>query len=314
MTGALDQIWMTPLLRRNAAVLRVGLGSLGLLYYLSHYFQRHELFGPQAFWSHESFIASISEIRTFSVYVAATDALSFDLIYHIGILAALSCALGLGGRISIALHYVMIWSLYQRNPALLDGGDNLTYLLLPALLLTKSTDYFAVLTRKSRGGTAGVIIHNLGTFLIIVQVLSVYFLSGIFKAHGDLWLNGTALYYILRTPEFFASPLSPYLFTNVFVVTVGTYAAMLLLIFITPLVSMKRTREHVIILALLFHLSIAILMGLWGFAFTMMLCDVMLLPESRIATISDAIRARVNRGLTVGRPADGRKVLSDEPV
>ncbi|WNY33675.1 hypothetical protein Q9Q99_17045 [Curtobacterium flaccumfaciens] len=45
----------------------------------------------------------------------------FEVVFHAAILAAAAVTIGFGGRWSIAVHYVLLWSTYGQNPALLDG-------------------------------------------------------------------------------------------------------------------------------------------------------------------------------------------------
>lgn len=157
------------------------------------------------------------------------------------------------------------------------------------LLLTRSTDYLALGSRKTKQSICGTLTHNLGVMLIVVQVLALYAVSGLYKLGGDLWINGTAVYYVLRTPDFMASSLNSLLFTNAAAVTSATYTSMLLLASMPLLVLNPRTREHALACAIGFHLSIGILMGLWGFALTMILCDVVLLPEQRLKQLAQSL-------------------------
>ncbi|MEJ8643319.1 hypothetical protein WKI68_21860 [Streptomyces sp. MS1.HAVA.3] len=52
----------------------------------------------------------------------------FEIVFHAGMLAALAVTCGVGGRLGLAVHWALLWSVYQRQPVLLDGGDNLAYL------------------------------------------------------------------------------------------------------------------------------------------------------------------------------------------
>ncbi|WP_239011604.1 hypothetical protein [Streptomyces sp. S-9] len=113
----------------------------------------------------------------------------FELVYHLGIAAALAVMLGVGGRPGLALHWALLWSVYQRQPVLLDGGDNLAYVVIPFLLLTHCYDRFALptglasrLARHVPGHLRAVSVpfHNLGVLMVAAQICLVYVVSGLY--------------------------------------------------------------------------------------------------------------------------------------
>jgi len=305
-----SSLWEQPRGLVSTAALRIGLGAVGLLYYLSHFLERRFFFGPDGVWSWEVFRGLLSDTNSFSLYALSQSLWWFEVLYFLGIAAALACITGVGGRLGVAVHWVMLWSIYQRNPALLDGGDNLAYVLLPFLALTASTRTLTLWTGRRRRQPDGVqlgrpvstaaalgptatFIHNMALIVIIGQICIVYLVSGLYKFGGELWINGTALYYILRTPEFMWDPVSPMVFTNGPIVTLGTYGAMFLLAFLPLLVLNRSTRATALFAVMGLHLSIAVLMGLWGFALTMIVCDLVLLGDDHLIRMGARIRSRV---------------------
>ncbi|MFF4591047.1 hypothetical protein [Streptomyces sp. NPDC001388] len=114
------------------------LGFVGLMYYLSHYGDRHYLFGPgaDAVLPHRLFVEQVQEKGSFSAYAWSTSEAWFEGVFHLGLLAALSVTVGVGGRVVLAAHGILLWSLHERQWAFLDGGDNLAQLVIPMLLLT----------------------------------------------------------------------------------------------------------------------------------------------------------------------------------
>lgn len=111
----------------------------------------------------------------------------------------------------LAAHWVFLWSIFQRRHSLLDGGDNLAYVVIPMLLLTRRYDHFSISTGAARWISARILgtirslsipLHNLGVLAIALQITLAYVTSGLYKIQGRLWQDGTALFYIMRVPEF----------------------------------------------------------------------------------------------------------------
>ncbi|MGW3747023.1 hypothetical protein ACWD62_42620 [Streptomyces sp. NPDC005146] len=148
-------------------------------------------------------------------------------------LSALAVTFGVGGRPVLVMHWVLLWSVYQRQPLILDGGDNLAYLVIPMLVLTRCYDRLSLSpgrngrwTRRMPAGLGALQapLHNLGVLAIATQICLVYVTSGLYKVQGKLWQDGAALFYIMRIPEFSLPGVSDLVYGNDMLVFVGTYS------------------------------------------------------------------------------------------
>lgn len=309
---------------------RALLGFVGLMYYVGQYGERTYLFGPEGALPHADFLEQVSG---FSLYTLSGSDGWFQFLFHLGAAAALAVTLGIGGRAGLALHWVLLWSLYQRQPALLDGGDNLAYIVIPFLLLTRCYGRFALPTgaaarlreRMPKWWEAITTpLHNLGVLAIAVQICMVYVVSGLFKVMGDQWQDGTALFYIMRVDEFELPGWSSLVYENDLLVALGTYATIAFLVYFPLGVIAPALRPWAAAASIGFHLSIAFFMGLTGFALTMVACDLVFLSGALdravlwSRTCHERLRKRVQQH-TEPRPVvvaaeDGRKTREHELV
>jgi hypothetical protein len=262
---------------------RALLGFVGLMYYVGQYRERNYLFGPDGVLPHEEFTA---QLNGFSVYALSGSTAFFQVVYHLGIAVALAVMLGVGGRPGLALHWVLLWSVYQRQPGLLDGGDNLAYVVIPFLLLTRCYDRFALPTGLAarlaervpgRLRAVSVPLHNLGVLMVAAQICLVYVVSGLYKVMGEEWQDGTALFYIMRVAEFELPGWSHLVYENDVLVVLGTYGTVAFLVYFPMGVLVPALRPWAAAVSICFHLSIAFFMGLTGFALTMIACDLVFL-------------------------------------
>jgi len=183
--------------------------------------------------------------------------------------------------------WVFTWSIFQRNPPLLDGGDNLMVIVLGYLVVVDTGQHLAV--RGTREETdpeslrwrLGTLLHNAGLLLIVVQVCVVYLASALFKAAGELWQNGTALYYVLRVQEFALPGVSELLYTSPLVVTAATYGTVLFQLAFPFLLFNRVTRLIAFAGAVMMHSGIAVLMGLVTFSWIMSSVEFVLIDEDR---------------------------------
>lgn len=263
---------------------RAGLGFVALMLFMTHYRQRSYMWGSDGVWPWSSFTAQLSESGTFSLFALSRSELWFEVVFHAAILVSAAVMVGFGGRGMLFVHWVLLWSFGQRNPMLLDGGDNLAHIVLLMLLLTHCFDRLRLfppmfILAKLRDHWLSVLLHNIGVLAIGAQICLVYLVSGLYKVQGEMWQDGTALYYILRVPEFMWPGVSEHIFTNALLVTVMSYAATLMLVMFPVMILVDWLRGPATIMMILFHLSIALLMGLTGFALTMIACDLIFLDQ-----------------------------------
>lgn len=283
------------------AVVRIGVGVGQLSLYLADYGDRRFLYGADGAFAR----SDISMAGGFNLYTVAGDSVAaFEVVYHLGALACLALALGLGGRLIVALTWVTSWSTWQANPMLIDGGDNLTMIVLPLLFFSQSMSRLSLRPRLGvlerlrwlERNWIGILLHNAAVVGVMGQICVVYFVSGIYKMQGQMWVDGTALYYIMRTPEFFHPTLSPLFFENDTLVVLGTYSAMVLLVAFPFMVLSRSVRRWAVAAMLGFHFSIALFMGLTSFALVMMACDCVFVSNE-----IERVRTRMKQRLRLRR-------------
>ncbi|MFE1260020.1 HTTM domain-containing protein [Streptomyces albogriseolus] len=303
ITDRLDFWSLHPVAVTGVSGTRVLLGFVGLMYYVSQYQERNYLFGPDGVLPHEDFKA---QLTGFSLYTLSASPWYFQLVYHLGIAAALAVMLGVGGRPGLALHWALLWSVYQRQPGLLDGGDNLAYVVIPFLLLTRCYDRFSLptglasrLARRVPGHLRAMSVpfHNLGVLMVAAQICLVYVVSGLYKVMGEEWQDGTALFYIMRVAEFELPGWSHLVYENDVLVVLGTYGTVAFLVYFPLGVLVPALRPWAATASICFHLSIAFFMGLTGFALTMIACDLVFLSGALDRAVLWA-RGRLARHLT----------------
>lgn len=236
--AAVDKWSTRPVAVLGASGTRCLLGFVGFMYYVSQYTDRRYLFGPDGVLPHREFTDQIGS--TFNLYAWSASHTWFELVFHAGALAALAVTLGMGGRAGLAVHWALLWSVYQRQPALLDGGDNLAYVVIPLLLLTRCYDRFSLpagFVDRLKDRVPGTVralstpMHDLGVLAIAAQISLVYVVSGLYKVMGDVWQDGTALFYIMRVPEFELPGVSSPVYENDLIVCLGTYATVLFMVY-----------------------------------------------------------------------------------
>jgi hypothetical protein len=291
-TRLLDLLERKAEMRRRLiglALIRIGFGFTMVLHYLVNLPYREVLYGPHGQTSFETFSASQHlSGAPFSLYAMNGSRAWFTTVYFLGLAIALAWAV-LGGHVLTAANAIFIWSLDQRNPNILDGGDNLVRILLIFLIFTTTNAYFSPGARFVRARLAGqagtphlrTAVHNTAALLIVFQICVVYAFASFWKLVDTRWREGNALYYISQLRQFEYSNVFTQLMHNSVAVTVATYLTVLVQAMVVLLIVSRRLwlRELVLLLVIGLHVGIMMTMGLVSFGLFMIAADATLLSD-----------------------------------
>lgn len=247
---------------------RILVGAAGVHYYLSNHAYRHLMFGPHAYVAGTGL-----EDRGLTVYALARDGLTFDLLYHAGLVAALAFGV-LGGRVLAGAHAAFFWSLHARNVGLFDGGDAFGRIVTVVMVLVVTNAYLApgaarrrIRLARERDPSWRRVLHNAAVVMVVFQLAVVYLSAAVFKLMDGAWRSGTALHQIAQLEDYRFVTWEPAV-RNALLVGVLTYGAMALEMgFVGTL--WRRSRLIVVASLAAMHLVLAVVMGLVGFALHM---------------------------------------------
>ncbi|MBN6053148.1 HTTM domain-containing protein, partial [Nonomuraea sp. RK-328] len=298
------------------AVLRVGYGLILLGVLLVNHGDRRLLWGPESPWTKDLFTERLAEKDTFSLFALADSDVRFDLLYHAFVILAVLFALGWRTRWVTPVLVVMLWSWRERQPWLLDGGDDVMLLVLIYLCFADLSARWSMDARraKRRAGNGAAepvaapandlrwrmatILHNSALLAVLVQVCIIYVDTGLLKVRGELWQEGTALYYILHVEDIQPFPgLSRAVYDNMFLVILGSYAAVFLQLSFPLLMLNRVTRALGLIAVTGMHLGIGLLMGLVSFSLIMIATDLLFIRDSTYERFACFVRTARMRHL-----------------
>jgi predicted DCC family thiol-disulfide oxidoreductase YuxK len=104
--------------------------------------------------------------------------------------------------------------------------------------------------------------------LMQLQMAVIYFSAGIEKLYGDMWWSGIAPWVALNNNETAFFPMG-FLADQFWIVNLMAFGTILIEISYTFLIWSFKTRPYLLVAALLLHISIAVMMGMYYFASVM---------------------------------------------
>lgn len=208
-----------------------------------------------------------------------------ELIRWICVIILLVVASGWRPRYTALFHWWIVFS-FQTSAVTLDGGDQISAILALLILPVALTDgrrwhwQSSGLPEDVNANTRTLrkIVALTALVAIRVQVSIVYFHAATGKLSVEEWVNGTALYYWLTNPTFglpdWLRVMEP-LLTSRWIVVITWAVLFVETGLFMALVMPKGTRKYWLIVGILFHVGIAVTMGL--FSFSLAMCAALIL-------------------------------------
>lgn len=275
--------------------------ALGLL--LTNFNTRYYTYGSASAWTGSLGEASgsFSDNPIFGIFhsIAGND-LAVTLYFLVLIVLAIALLVGLRARIVLPVFLVLWIGLIESSHFGSDQGDNAMRIGLFLLMFTdhsarwsfdakrraKNENYQGTTLTKLVKGTRVLpanltnLWHNLAIVALACQVFMIYVSGALFKAGGEPWRDGTAVYGPLHTMRFGPWPeLSDLITTMGWTVAVGAIGSIILQASFPGALLFRWTRIPVLFGMVSFHIGIAVLMGLPWFSLAMVAIDAIFIRD-----------------------------------
>ena len=289
------------------AVTRIlfGITALGLL--ISNFSTRLYTFGPGSAWNGElaAPVSDFPKIWLFSAFHAVMgDAVLYTLLYLALVAVAVLFTIGWRFRIVLPVFFCLWIGFIEANDMVGDQGDNMFRIALVMLFFADPAARWSLDARRrakrgewfapgSQPALIGTMLHNLALVALTAQVCFVYASGALYKAGGDPWAKGWAVYDPLQTARFGTWPVLSDLVTAWGPMVVAISWGSILLQVAFPLMLLTRPTRLIGLLGILsFHIGIAVLMGLPWFSLTMIAIDSIFIRDRTWQRLSAGVVRR----------------------
>lgn len=285
------------------AVVRIVFGLTALGFLAANWSNRHYLWGNAAQWASPLDRNGGFE-WPFTLFAGGSGQLELTLKL-LGV-AGLLVAMVLGWRTRVVAPLVLVsWvSLIESNPVYGDQSDNIFRILLIYLCFADLSGRWSLDERRRRKASAssrsrptaqlvGNLFHNLAVLAIGVQICVIYVMSGLFKASGGTWQDGTAVFYPLQVSHYRPwPPLADLLSSNAFGVAVASYFSVAIQLAFPLMLLWRPTRIVALVGVAGMHLGIAVVMGLPFFSLFIMAGDQIFIRDATYRAVAAKVRQK----------------------
>ena len=258
-------------------IFRVLIGFSVLKDFFAYFYNRNHLFNSNGIVSYETYQDIMNYYKLGYLNIDFSNFINVNIFCTLGIAFSITFILGLFPRFSALILFFLLMLFKFRNIFLMDGGDNIITAILPLFLFINSESLIGSYNRlKEKIGIANSFyvfqIHKLFVFGIMLQVCIIYLFAGLHKLQGEVWTNGTALYYILNSEDFSAYAINEYITRLPIIVYFLTWFTIVFQLSFPFLVWLPKTRKALLILGILLHIGIFVMMRIDNFSFIMLVC------------------------------------------
>ena len=174
--------------------------------------------------------------------------------------AAALLTIGWRTKLMSILFYLGMLAIHNRNLVSSSGADVLLLTFGFNLMLSPCGAAYSVdawLASRRRGTLAEPLIIPWAMRLIQIQISLVYTFAVLLKFGGNLWLNGTAMHYVVTDTEVNRFDLG-FLTQYPILINLMTYSALAMELSLAFLIWVKAARPLVLVLGLMLHTGILI--------------------------------------------------------
>ena len=221
----------------------------------------------------------------------------------------LSCtAFMLGWRTAWVKWIVLIGQIsYEvRTPALFYGVDKILAALLFILCLAPigralSLDRVRAVRAAKRARLRATLPPYTSSWagactrLMQIQMVALFFYSGIEKLRGDEWWNGDAVWFLFASSEYYSPVLLDLLARQYWLVNVATYSTILIELAFPFLIWQRRTRPYLFAAAIFLHLQFMIFMALYYFSVVMIMGHMSFVRPEWLARLGEAWKRKMGK-------------------
>ncbi|MDX1953231.1 MAG: HTTM domain-containing protein [Verrucomicrobiota bacterium] len=225
--------------------------------------------------------------------------------FFIHVLSAIFVTLGFATRVNLILLFLTFTSLCHRNPLIVNSGDSFLRICVFFLIFSPAGAALSIdrLIRLARGKEQGppALITPWVLRLIQLQTAWLYFTAYLWKIRGELWMNGTAVYYTTRLEEFWRFPL-PYIFEHLWTIKLWTWGTLIIEFAMGTLIWIKELRYWVLLAGILLHLGIDYTMNIPLFGVIMVSAYITFVEPQHIHQAFANFRNALSRFLKLSPP------------
>ncbi len=297
LVTAWNTFFFQPEQATTLALFRIIFSTAVLLVTVSQYSNARKWYGVHGVFPHSLHQKRFEKIRfnLFS-YLPPNDNVIY-LLLAIQTISSICMLIGFFTPLAAIIQFLVLISLHNRNPYVLQGGDEVIRLMSFLLIFAPSGAALSIDHWMSTGyqdftGTT-VTISPWAVRLMQLQLSIIYLRNFYWKALGNTWWQGTAVYYALNLDRFKRFSF-PSLTKNMLLIRFCTWGTLGWEGGVGILLWIEETRYVALILTMVMHLAFDIFLNVYYFSLTMIICLILFISPADSSNFIQSLVAHLS--------------------
>lgn len=294
------RFWFEPVSPLPMALYRIVYGLIVLWFGLLLWPDLLFWFGPDSPVSSPVSREFPSEILLDPLIIFPMSNATIKMAFAILMLSAFTLTIGLASRVSALVVFLGLVSFHHHNWLILNSGDTIMRISALYLAFSNCGDALSVdrLVRTYLSGGKEPRTPQAkapwAQRLMQIQLTLLYCQAFFSKIAGEMWINGTALYFTTRLEDFRRFYFAP-IAENVDILKFLTWSTLAIEFSLFTLIWLRDLRYFVILLGLLLHISIDLSMNLPIFQWLMMAAFIPFIYPEDLGKLANSLRRLADR-------------------
>ena len=233
------------------------------------------------------------------------------LVHGLALLILALFTLGFYTRVTSILAWIITISYCQRLTGAFFGLDQVNAMLVMYLMLAPCGAVYSIDSwragRQGRALSQSKVSTNVSMRLIQIHLCVIYLFGGISKMRGEMWWDGSAVWYSIANPEYQSIDVT-WLGQFPLLIALLTHTTIFWETFYCVLIWPRQTRPLMLLMAVAVHGGIACFLGMITFGTAMLIANLAFLSPSTTQRLVEAGLSYLPAAGRNMQPAVGRPV------
>jgi hypothetical protein len=300
---AIDRFFFAPMPPYAMATFRILYGLMALAYAILLSPDFFTWFGSRGLLSFQTacLFSQIPCIKLLNIVPVSDNTLV--AFYSLFIVAIVCLIFGIRTRLSAALVLICEASFLHRNPCIIDAGDVLLPIGAFHLMLSSAGQVWSVdsFNRRRQGNPYPAVSEPWAQRLYQLQINYLYFVAFWTKLKSPSWLDGSELYYVLRSSNLAHLPM-PFIGDHLWACQAMTWLVLAIELSLWTLIWVPRFRYYALAGGVALHLGIDYALNLPVFQWLLISGLVVFVEPAKIVTfVSRILEGKLWSAVAQGR-------------
>lgn len=287
-----NRFWFAPSDALNLCILRIGVGTVALIWQWTFAYDLAAWLGPDGLLSDRLTRGVLLDPTgyTMAYLRMASDTTTLWILHGVGSLVLCAWTLGIGSRVTAIGSLLVVLTYLHRTPLLIGPAEPVLAMMIAYLCLAPMGSHLSVDAIRRRSKATATPANSWSTLacrLIQVHLVMVYLYMGLSALNHETWWQGVSIWWLSAQPDSRIVDLT-FLRDYPLLLNLWSHLVIVVLLGFTVLVWNRWFRPLVLVASTLMWISLGLASANLGLAVVMIVANLAFIPSEFWRTLDSA--------------------------